>query len=222
VLYQGQELAKVMMYQIYYKHEQRGLIYPFATPYFNEGLTIFFENEVIRKLVSETTAEKIAVCSWKLREKVRRIHPITEEALNRDFQVLSFTRNSQRHQMMAMSAVWHKDFIPAIDLLWTKLGLKRPGEAKQPIYQNHFCSTSEIYKRYVAEFLSPAMDLISTDEELHEIMLRPSWYGRLARGSDVKSVKAKLGLTDYPLCPFVLERCPSLWFTMKRINVTYL
>jgi hypothetical protein len=222
VLYQGQELAKVMMYQIYYKHEQRGIIYPFATPYFNEGLTIFFENEVIRKLVSETTAEKIAVCSWKLREKVRRIHPITEEALNRDFQVLSFTRNSQRHQMMAMSAVWHKDFIPAIDLLWTKLGLKRPGEAKQPIYQNHYMARTDVYKDYVANFLGPAMDLIATDEQLHEIMVRPSGYGRLARGSDVKSVKAKLGLTDYPLCPFVLERCPSLWFTMKRINVTYL
>jgi hypothetical protein len=81
---------------------------------------------------------------------------------------------------------------------------------------------TDVYKDYVANFLGPAMDLIATDEQLHEIMLRPSGYGRLARGSDVKGVKVKLGLTDYPLCPFILERCPSLWFTMKRINVTYL
>lgn len=209
------------LFQIYYKEDQKPKLYPFAVPYFNDSLTIFFENDPIRKIVREFNGEKLAVCSWKLSQKVRKIHPITEKVLNTDFQVLSFTRNSSRHQMIAMAKAWHPEFIPAIDLLWQKLGLKRPPEAKNPIYQNHFAAKTEIYKDYVENFLSPAMELIETDEELREKMLKPSNYGKLSRGADLKSVKEKLGMDDYPLAPFVLERCPSLWFTMKKINVNY-
>lgn len=210
------------LHQIYYKPEQLSKLYPFAKPYFNESLTIFFENEPIRDIVSKTTTEKVAVCSWKLSQKVRTIHPVTEKALESDYQVLCFTRNSRKHMMMAMAAAWHKGFLPAIDLLWEKLGYKRPGEVKHPIYQNHFAARTEVYRDYVDNFLSPAMELIKTDDQLNEMMLQPSGYGKLDRRNDVKSVKEKLGMTDYPMCPFVLERCPPLWFQMKKINVSYL
>ena len=208
--------------QIYYKPEQKNKLYPFATPYYNEGLTIFFENKPIEAIVKEATGEKIAVASWKLSQKLRRHQPLTNERLEADYQVLSFTRNSWRHNMMAMSNQWHPGFMKTISLLWEKLGLKIPGEAKQPIYQNHYSAKSDIYKRYVNEFLSPAMELIEKDEELHSLMVVPSRYGSLSREADLKSVKEKLGMTDYPLCPFILERCPSLWFTIHRIPVTYL
>jgi hypothetical protein len=74
----------------------------------------------------------------------------------------------------------------------------------------------------VVNFLIPAMKLTEKDEELNKMMLQPSGYGKLQRNCDLKSVKEKLSMDDYPLSPFVLERCPSLWFTMKNINVTYL
>jgi hypothetical protein len=210
------------LYQIYYKPDQLTKLYSFAKPYFNDKLTIFFENEPIRDIVTHTRSEKVAVCSWKLSQKIRAIHPVTEKALQSDFDVLCFTRNSRRHQMIGMAAAWHKGFIPAIDLLWGKLGYKRPGEARNPIYQNHFAAKSVIYKEYVDSFLSPAMELIENDEELHEMMVEPSGYGKLSRTSDMKSVKSKLGMDDYPLCPFVLERCPALWFQMKGIKISYL
>lgn len=210
------------LHQIYYKPEQLGKLYSFAKPYFNDSLTIFFENDPIVKIVSETQAEKVAACSWKLSQKIRRVHPVTEQALLNDFQVLCFTRNSSRHLMMAMAAAWHKGFIPAIDLLWEKLGYKRPGEARNPIYQNHFAAKTTIYREYVDSFLKPAMEVITNYEQLHEMMIQPSGYGKLSRDSDMKSVKSKLGMDDYPLCPFVLERCPSLWFQMKGIKISYL
>jgi hypothetical protein len=210
------------LYQIFYKEEQKSKLYPFAKPYFNESLSIFFENAPISKLVTSSSAEKIAVCSWKLSQKIRNIHPVTEKALNSDYQVLSFTRNSKKHVMIAMAAQWHKGFLPAIDLLWTKLGYKRPGEARNPIYQNHFSATIEIYKDYVNSFLNPAMEIINTDEELNALMLQPSGYGKLTKQSEAPRVKQFLGMTDYPLCPFVLERCPSLWMQMKGYKITYL
>jgi hypothetical protein len=124
--------------------------------------------------------------------------------------------------MLAMANAWHPEFIPTINLLWQKLGLKRPPEAKNPIYQNHFSAKTEIYKDYVNNFLTPAMELIDRDEELHEKMIAPSNYGRLSKTADRQSVKEKLGMDDYPMCPFILERCPSLWFQMKGYKVTYI
>lgn len=214
------------LHQILYKDEQRHKLYPFAKPYFNEGLTIYFENEPISKIVMATTADKVAVTSWKLQDKLRlRVGlrgALTQEALDSDYEVLSFTRNSKKHQMLAMANQWHKGFIPTIKLLWEKLGYKMPSEAKNPIYMNHYSCKTEIYKRYVSEFLSPAMELTEKDEEMREKMLQPSGYGTLSRNCDLRSVKAKLGLNDYPLCPFILERCPALFMTMHKINVSYL
>jgi hypothetical protein len=214
------------LHQIYYHESHLEKIFPFAIPYYNEGLTIFFENEPISKLVLSTKADKIGVTSWKLQEKMRKRvglrQPLTQQALESDYQVLSFTRNSARHGMLAMANTWHPHFLTTIKLLWEKLGYKMPGEAKNPVYQNAFCSRTDIYKRYVNEFLIPGMDLCLKDEELNQKVMIDSGYQRLQRGSDVKSVKDKLGLDFYPLCPFIFERCPSLWFGLHNINVTYL
>lgn len=214
------------LYQLYYDEKQKPKLFSFSIHYFNPGLTIFFENSCIADIVKATTAEKVAVCSWKLQDKLRmRVGlrgALTQEILNSDYEVLSFTRNSQKHRMLAMANQWHPHFLTTIKLLWEKLGYKMPGEAKQPVYQNHFSAKTEIYKRYVSEFLSPAMELTEKDEEMHQKMLQPSGYGTLSRNCDLRSVKAKLGMSDYPLAPFILERCPSLFFTMHRINVTYL
>lgn len=210
------------LYQIYYREVQRPFLYPFAIPYFNESLTIFFENDPIRKIVSEYTGEKLAVCSWKLSKKVRLIHPVTQAALNKEYQVLSLTRNSNKHQMMAMANQWHPGFIKTIDLLWQKIGLKRPQEAKNPIYQNHFSARTEIYKDYVNNFLIPAMEVTEQDEELNKLMTQPSGYAKLSRDADGKRVNELLGMSDYPLTPFILERCPSLFFQMRGYKVSYI
>src|SRR5690349_7525088 len=97
--------------QIIYKEDQRAECYPFANVYFNDKLTIFFENEVIRKVVRESTADKIGVCSWKLKQKQRwnvgKRREITQEVLESDYDVLSFTKNTHHHQMLAASENWH-------------------------------------------------------------------------------------------------------------------
>lgn len=214
------------MHQIYYDEKQLSKLYTFAFPYYNPTLTIFFENTIIKDLVSKAQCEKIAVTSWKLQDKLRmRVGirgSLTQEALNSDYDVLSFTRNSKKHQMLAMANAWHKGFIPTIRLLWEKLGYKMPEEAKQPVYQNHWAGKTAIYKKYVDEFLAPAMELTEKDEEIHNLMVQPSGYEHLNRQADIKSVKAKLNLNSYPLAPFILERCPSLFFDMHKIRVTYL
>jgi hypothetical protein len=214
------------LHQIYYDESQKQEIFSFGIPYYNEGLTIFFENAIIKDVVLASKAEKVGVCSWKLKDKMRKRvglrQPLTQQALESDYQVLSFTRNSQRHGMLAMANTWHPHFLTTIKLLWEKLGYKMLGEAKNPIYQNHYAAKTEIYKDYVQSFLIPAMKLTENDEELNKMMLQPSGYGKLQRNCDLKSVKEKLGMSDYPLSPFILERCPSLWYQMKGVQISYL
>lgn len=214
------------LHQIYYDEKQLSKLYTFAFPYYNPTLTIFFENTIIKDLVSRAQCEKIAVTSWKLQDKLRmRVGlrgALTQEVLNSDYDVLSFTRNSKKHQMLAMANAWHKGFIPTIRLLWEKLGLKMPEEAKQPVYQNSYAAKTSIYRDYVDNFLIPAMNLIQTDEQLHNSMVQSSGYGHLNRQADLKSVKMKLGMDEYPLCPFILERCPPLYYQLKGIRISYL
>jgi hypothetical protein len=214
------------IYQLYYKDEQKTKLFPFSIPVKTEGLTIFFENYWITELVKASNSEKIGVCSWKLRDKLRRnvglAKTLTEKDINGDYQVLSLTRNSKKHQMLAHLYHWHPKSREAMTLLWSKLGYKLPGEAKNPIYQNAFLAKTEIYRDYVDNFLSPAMKLITEDQELNLLMISPSGYGKLSREADLKSVKEKLGLMDYPLAPFILERCASLFFQMKGYQITYL
>lgn len=213
-------------FQIYYKDEQKEKLFPFATPHYNSGLTIFFENAVIAELVLASSADKIGVASWKLKDKMRiRVGghvDLTPEVLNSDYQVLSLTKNSKKHTMLAHLYHWHPKSKDAIALLWQKLGYKLCGEVKNPIYQNHYVAKREIYSDYVQNFLNPAMELIKTDEELNNLMMSESNYGNLNRQADSRSVKEKLGLNFYPLAPFILERCPSAYFDMKGYRITYL
>lgn len=213
-------------FQIYYKEEQKQKIYAFAKPYFNESLTIYFECSVIAKLVTESKAEKICVASYKLAEKMsRRVGlrvPLTLEALNSEYEVLSLTRNSQKHQMLAMGNAWHPMFKETITTLWQKLGYKMPGEAKNPIYNNFFSAKREIYLDYINNFLIPAMELTERDSEMKSLMMQESNYGQLNRQADMKSVKEKLHLNFYPISPFILERCAPLFMQIKGYKISYL
>jgi hypothetical protein len=214
------------LYQIYYDQKQKEKLLPFSIPYFNEGLSIFFENKIISDIVTASTADKVGVCSWKLKEKLRsrvglRV-PLSLEVLNSDYEVLSLTKNSKKHTMLAHLYHWHPSSKRALELLWSKLGFKLCGEVKNPIYQNHYVAKREIYQDYVTNFLNPAMEVIKTDEELNKLMMSESNYGKLNREADIRSVKAKLGLNYYPLAPFILERCPSCFFQLKDYKISYL
>jgi len=214
------------LYQLFYKDEQAQKLFPFTIHYRTEGLTIYFESHWIRQLVLASNAEKIGVTSWKLQEKLRRNVgirvPLTQESIEGDYQILSLTKNSKKHTMLAHLYHWHKDSKRAIELLWSKLGYKLPGEVKNPIYCHHFIAKREIYLDYVNNFLCPTMELVENDPEVREIMLQPSGYGTLNRDCDMRSVKAKLGMDDYPLIPFILERCAPAFFQMRGYQISYL
>jgi len=214
--------------QIIYKEEQRAECYPFANVYFNDKLTIFFENEVILKLVPWTTVDKIGVCSWKLKQKQRwnvgRPREITKELLESDYEVLSFTKNTHWHQMMAASERWHPGFRLAMHSMCDGLGIQVPTEVKQPVYQNAFMARYDIYMEYLTNYLVPVIDRITYDPAVLMEVSKDSRYHELAKtdAAPREWLQKQIGMPFYPLCPFLLERLFPIFCHNKKINVSYI
>lgn len=213
------------LYQIYYDESQLPKLYPFAIPYYNKGLTIFFESSVIKDIVLSTEADKIGVVSWKLKDKMRwyigRPRELTQEILESDYEVMSFTKNTKDHHMLAAADRWHPGFLTTFDKILAKIGVSRPGEVKIPIYQNHHCSKTEIYKDYIQKYLSPAMDCMTNDPEINALAIQDSKYSDLTHQS-ADHLFDKIGMRIYPIAPFLLERLFSIYVHNFKINVTHL
>ncbi len=212
--------------QIFYHEDHLKELYPFAIPYDNRGkLTVFFENDVIRKVVMETTADKIGVCSWKLKAKQRgfyigRPKEITQEVIEGDYDILSFTKNTKYHTMLASATQSHKFFQPTFDKILAHIGKTRPGEVKNPIYQNHFVARTDIYQDYVKNWLQPAISAIEGVPEIRELAYQDSNYSELS-GQSAAILKSQLGISYYPMVPFLLERLFSVYAQVMKIKVTY-
>ena len=214
--------------QIIYNDAQREACYPFAEVHFNKTLTVFFENSVISELVSASKSDKIAVCSWKLKQKMRwyigQPREITQELLESDYDVISFTRNTRHHRVFEAAEQNHKGFMHAFDKILGAIGKKRPGVIKNAIYQNHFSARTEIYKDYVTNYLDPAMDVMKNDSEINKLIMADSNYSTLTskRPEHLKELQDKIGIPYYPLAPFLLERLFSVYVQNEKINVSWL
>lgn len=219
---------KLDFHQIVYRDEQKSACYPFAQIHFNQALTPFFENSVIRALVLGSEADKIAVCSWKLKEKMRwnvcRPRPLSEEVLQTDYDVMSFTCNTPKHQMLAAANKWHPGFLVALGKILAEIGKKMPSEVKNPIYQNHFSARRDIYRDYVMDWLTPAMFVMQTDPEINAMVMQDSNYSKLAKTNDEirQRLLQSIGVPYYPLIPFLLERLFPIYCHNNKIKVTYL
>jgi hypothetical protein len=214
---------EIKFYQIYYRDLQLSHLYPFAIPYFNDKLTPFFENAVIKKLVLEADCDKISVTSWALRSKMRlNIRKLTREVLEEDYDVLSFSRSSKFHKMLAGAEVWHPGFTELLTKIMVKAVNIIPKEPKYPVYQNAFIAKSQIYKKYVTEFLIPCMDVMVNDAEINKLCWQNANYTKLKREPLTDKAKIDLGVGYYPMHPFICERFFSQWLETQNLKVEYL
>lgn len=213
----------VDFYQIIFKASQRNNLYPFAKEYFNQTLTPFFENSVIKEVVLKSEADKIGVVSHALKQKMRlNLRPLTLEVLNEDFDVLSFTRNSKFHKMIPAAEAWHPGFSDLLEDIMGMIGYSIRKVPKYPIYQNAFVAKSHIYKQYVKDFLIPAMTVMETDPKIKKLCWQDSNYTKLKNEPLTDRAKMDLGVGYYPMHPFICERFFSQWLETKNLNVQYL
>lgn len=207
--------SRLSFYQIYYKDSQLPSLFPFAIPYKNDRLTPYFENDVILKVVPECKSDLIAVCShalaWKRSDNLRTANRqlTIDNILNADFDIARLIQRSPNHKMLHMAAQWHKNWAPCIAVLKKKFAI--PREVDFPIYENHFIARREIYHEYI-DFLKSVIEVI---EENKEVFMLPSGYIKYKKKEIQQHVKSELGLDDYPMIPFILERMFSIFIHNK-------
>ena len=214
---------KVDFYQVFFKEGQQERMFPFAKPFFNVNLTPFFENSVIKTLVLGSSSDKVGVCSWALKDKMRlALRPLTESVLHEYFDVLSLSRNSKYHKMLRSAEEWHPGFMNTFTKILDKIGYKTTIIPKYPIYQNAFVARTALYKRYVNEFLAPAMEVMETDEEIRGLCWQDSNYTKLKREPLTDLAREQLGVNYYPMHPFICERFFSQWLEGQHLVIQYL
>lgn len=217
------------LFQILYDASQRSELYDFSRPYFNIGLTPYFENDIIRNVVPSSTADLIGVCSWRLRRKrgdgahwlggIGKDVLTEEKILNCNADVCILTPHSPSHQPLVMAANWHgKAWVDAYNAFKPFLRQfgKVPDELKYSIYENHFIAKGEIYRSYVAEYLLPAIEFIAEKE----VFFTDSGYVQKKRDQvEIERVQRLLGRPDWPICCFILERLFSFYINDKNVKV---
>ena len=136
-----------------------------------------------------------------------------------DFDVLSFTTNTKHHDMLGAAEIWHRGFNELLGNILEEIGIMLPRKVKYAIYSNHFCATSKIYKAYVNDCLIPAMNIMDNHPSIRRLCWQDSKYSQLIDEPLSESAKEKLGISYYPMFPFILERLFSVWINDKELNV---
>ena len=229
---------KLKFYQIYFLSEQLKQLYDFATPYRNECLTDFFENEVIAREVPRCDSDYIGIASWRLREKRQSgfcpiilkfkngVDDLTEEKiLKQDADIINLRPFLPTHQMLANAAAWHggekHNFAWDNAIADLRKFIHIPKEVKTPIYENHFIARKEIYHEYISRALHPVMeymrgrDCYYADSGYAEKKARDKQNGVEA----VERYRKQTGRKDWPIAPFILERLFSIFINNKDYKI---
>lgn len=210
--------AEIDFFQIYYRDDQLPELYPFAIPYKNENLTLYFENSVISELVPKSDAKRISVCSWRLKQKRGGLFRVDKnlkyEELLDDYDVAILTPRSPAHKPLRMAGVWHgKAWDNALREL--RSFIKIPKELKHSIYENHFVATRDVYHRYVNECLNPCLSFMSS----RPVFFADSNYNTRKMAEERTAYKNLTGRNDWPMAPFVLERLFSIWVDSQDLKI---
>lgn len=222
-------------YQIIYNDEQEKECYPFAKIHRNPTLTVYFENDIIRRLVPESRCSLIGVASWRLRKKRQdgwtpllcgfagKEDDLSEEKIMReDFDIAVLTPKTKGHQMLHNARKWHGE--ERNNYAWENAinELKKimfiPEEVKTPIYENHFIARKEIYHEYILGCLAPCIEFMSCNS----LFFVDSGYAQKkerTQPGEVERYRKQTGRNDWPIAPFVLERLFSIWINDKSYKI---
>lgn len=224
--------------QIYFQDEQKDSLYDFTTPFKNETLTDYFENQVISDLVPHSQADLISVCSWRLRQKRGDCYRLPdkeltkEKILNADFDVAILTPRHPNHKPLLMASEWHRIFDSQGNLIATPwddafsvfkkflksdLDINVPDELTHTIYENHFIAKGKVYQEYVLKCLNPAIAFLDSRPDIFKA--DSGYIYKKRNQEEVKAYREKSGRQDWPIAPFILERLFSIFIEGKGYKV---
>lgn len=213
------------VWQIYYDKSQEKTLEPYASRYFVEGLSPFFENHVIAQHEFGLSKQYTGIFShaYKLAWKNPAKHTITHLLENiGEYDAISpcghWGKGDGYFQAMER---FHPGALKIAEMLLSKMGLPPTSEVivDAHYYFNAFIARTSVYVHYVEEFLKPAMELMETGEELRPLCWQDARYAR-TKGVELRMrMQVLLGVPYYPMHPFVLERMFAYWCKVKGYQI---
>lgn len=209
---------RTAVHQVYYDRASGRRLHPYFTPYFNEHATPFLESSVIARLLAEGAhrhADYFGVVSWRIAAKIPLPPRHWFERMRADgyrADAYSFFGRLGAGRVWPRAERKHPGIMRAAAVLFARLGLDVDlRELSAPlVYQNHVICRSEVYERFGADLLTPALDAMTrTDDGLLQTLL---------------GVDAQYGADRrYTLHPFVAERLFSTWLALHpTVTLTHL
>ena len=212
----------------------------FFEPYWNEipktadERYLFFESEVIRKLVIDrwhADSDYFAVLGYRWQEKLweasDRSRSLPIQNLSRDRLtpqgLLEFVDRHPEadflslgrfiaHPVFRLAETFHTGLMETTEKLLKAVHIRFDLRRliSQPIYFNSFVAKSHAMESFVSEILHPVILAATEDPDLRKLCLRNSGYFRKFRPELAKL----FGISYYPLHPFIGERLINL-YTME-------
>jgi hypothetical protein len=213
------------VWQIYYDKTQERYLETYASRYFQEGLSPFFENYVIANHKFDRSKKYTAIFShaYKLKWKNPKQHTIAGLIdLIGDADAVApcghWGRGSGYFEAMER---FHPGSRHIADVLLSKMGLPSTYDVQvdAQVYFNAMIVKTDIYARYVRHFLKPAMKLMEEDAELRRLCWQDSNYAK-TKGADMRErMRLLLGVPYYPMHPFILERMFAYWAKLNHVKI---
>lgn len=223
------------VYQIYFDDSQKeSLDY---IPFKNDNCTVFFESEVIRKLIEDKAhldCQYFGVVSYKLKQKLdyvmkqqwRSMDNIANHSTNKftpelfetellfkNPDIMSFQRHIS-HDTVSVADRFHPNFAKYFTEIMEKIGYKWiPVDIKDVFYCNYFVARPAIYEKFVHEMLIPAMEVMKNMPEL----MGNSNYPRILPNK----LKQSFGVNHYPYHSFLCERMFSFYVSLNQFKVLH-
>jgi hypothetical protein len=201
-----------------------------AIPYLNDKGNCYLENQVIKDLIQAKDNEGsdyYGVLSWKFRSKTYNqiSEPQLDQAARTKADVIGIWGKVKAHNVWThpVKLNWHpKEFLECGKYIVEKIyGVDVETMNTPIIYSNHQIVKSELYTKYVDEFLAPAMDLMSTDEYLVERLNVNANYNTITKG-EIASEETCMRIFNkpfYTLHPFVCERFFSTFASIHNLTI---
>lgn len=228
------------VYQIYFDWNSLQVVqhqFPDYIPFSNDDCTVFFEAEVMRKLIEEKKhlgCDYFGVVSYKLKEKLgftmkekwqhlpnianHSTNEFTPELFENELKknkpdIMSFQRHMP-HDPILQANKFHPNFISYWKYIMDMIGFNwEPVMFKDVFYCNYFVARPEIYEQFVVEMLAPAMDVMKTMPELY---LNSGYPNKLPN-----HLKEIFNIDHYPYHAFICERMFSYWVYLHNYKTLH-
>jgi hypothetical protein len=218
-------LAKsVNIYQIYYDEASYKNCLDGFIPFYNDRCSPFFENEVIERLIDygkHKESDYFGVFSHSFQHKIHIWPKNIFEAINQsEYDVYSFFAGMKTNNIFLKGDAWHENFSLVCKKILEKMGYRQDiadheYKTRCIVYQNHFVAKAKVYEDYVNKVLRPALHIMSTDEEIKEIIWKDAKYHKSKKSEVRERLMEQIGVDYYPYHPFVCERLFSFYMDLN-------